>query len=201
LRIYDPAHAVAAARNAERAIAAGDRPDDAYVTLAVLQTKRGYRRAALDAFKRALALNPRNTAALLGAARYHGDHGDLVEEYKLTKAAFDTAPGDAFVVVTFHGFLTQKMGDYRLARSMAEAAVSANPEDAEGWWRLAHVMSYLGDHRAALKAYQQAAVLTPRVAELQTSIGHALVELGRSAEAVVAYKRAMVLDPAGPDPH
>jgi cytochrome c-type biogenesis protein CcmH/NrfG len=105
------------------------------------------------------------------------------------------------VAATFHGLLTQKIGDRRLARSLAEAVVSANPDDAEGWWRLAHVMSYLGDHRGALRAYQRAAALTPRVAELQTYIGHALVELGRPAEAVVAYKRAMVLDPAGPDPH
>jgi tetratricopeptide (TPR) repeat protein len=201
LRIYDTAHAAIAARYAERAIAAGDRPDDAYVTLAVLQTNRGYRRAAFDAFLRAMALNPRNTSALLGAARHHADHGDLVEEYTLTKAAFDAAPGDAFVAATFHSLLTQKIGDYRLARSLAEAAVSANPDDAEGWWRLAHVMSYLGDHRGALRAYQRAAVLTPRVAELQTYIGNTLVELGRPADAVVAYKRAMVLDPAGPDPH
>src|SRR5205814_699459 len=48
LRIHDPSHATAAVRYARRAIAAGDRPDDAYVTLAIVHTKQGYRRAAFE---------------------------------------------------------------------------------------------------------------------------------------------------------
>jgi Tfp pilus assembly protein PilF len=201
LRIYDPSHAGAATRYARRAIAAGDRPDDAYVTLAVVQAKQGYRRAALEAYERALEINPRNTAALLGAARYRADRGEMAEEYRLTKAAFEVAPEDAFVAATFHGLLMEKIGDYRQARAMAEVAVTADPNDAEGWRRLAHVMSYLGDHHGALEAYQRAAALAPRVAELQTNIGNALVELGRPAEAVGAYKRAIALEPLGPEPH
>jgi len=84
---------------------------------------------------------------------------------------------------------------------MAEIAVSANPNDAEAWWRFAHVRSYIGDHRGALAAYQRAAALTPRVAALQTSIGYTLVELGRRADAVVAYQRAIALDPAAFEAH
>jgi len=201
LRIYDPAHASAAVRYAERAIASGDRPDDAYVTLAIVQTKRGYRRAALEAFHSALAVNPRNTAALLGAARHHADRGDLALEYRLTRTAFGAAPEDAFVAAIFHDLLMRKVGDYRQASSMAEIAVLANPNDAEAWWRFAHVRSYVGDHRGALAAYQRAATLTPRVAALQTSIGYTLVELGRPADAVVAYQRALALDPAASEAH
>src|SRR5258705_3758309 len=152
LRIYDPAHAATAAAYAEQAIAGGDRPDDAYVTLAVIQTKRGYRRAALEAFQHALEVNPRNTAALLGAARRRADRGEVAEEYRLTKAAFHATPGDAFVAASLHELLMRKIGDYRQARSMAETAASANANDAEAWWRLAHVMSHLGDHRGALEA-------------------------------------------------
>jgi tetratricopeptide (TPR) repeat protein len=201
LRIYDPAQAAGAVKYAKRAIAAGDRPDDAYVTLAVVETKRGYRRAALQAFQRAIALNPRNTAALLGAARHHADRGELADHYRLTKAAFDVAPDDPFVTAMFHGLLMQKIGDYRQARAMAERAVSVNPMDAEAWWRLAHVMSHLGDHGGALEAYQRAAALRPRVADLQTNIGHVLVALDRSADAVAAYQHAIALDPTAPDAH
>lgn len=201
LRIYDPGHASAAARYAQKAIARGDRPDDAHVTLAIIQTKRGSRRAAFEAFQRALAVNPRNTAALLGAARHHADRGEVAHEYRLTRAAFDVAPEDAFVTATLHDVLTRKLGDHRQARDMAEIAVAANRDDAEAWWRLAQVRSSLNDHRGALEAYQRAATLTPRVADLQTSIGHVLAELGRPADATVAYRRAIALDPGAPDPH
>jgi len=201
LSIYDPSHAGVAARYAERAIASGDRADDAFVTLGLTRTKRGYRRAALEAYERAVEINPRNTAALLGAARYRADRGETLEEYRLTKAAFDVAPKDAFVAATFHGLLMQKIGDYRQARTMAETAVGADAGDAEGWWRLASVMSHLGDHNGALKAYQHAAALTPRVPELQTSIGHELVKLDRSTDAAAAYRRAIALNPLGPEPH
>ena len=201
LRIFDPSHAIPAARYAQRAITAGDRPDDAYVTLGVIHTKRGYRRAAFDAFRRAVALNPRNTAALLAAARHHADRGEPAEEYRLTRLAFEAAPRDAFVAASLHGLLMQKLGDYRQARSMAEGAVAANSGDSEAWWRLAHVKSYTGDLRGALEAYQRAAALTPRVAELQMHMGHALAALDRRAEAVAAYKRASVLDPLAPEPH
>lgn len=201
LRIYDPSHAGAAVRYARRAITAGDRPDDAYVTLGIVHTKRGYRRAGFDAFRHAVASNPRNTAALLASARHHADRGEPAEEYRLTRLAFDTAPGDAFVAATFHGLLMKKLGDYQQARSIAEVAVAANPDDSEGWWRLAHVKSYMGDHRGALEAYQRAATITPRVADLQTNIGYMLAALDRPAEAAAAYRRATVLDPAAADPH
>jgi len=201
LRIHDPSHASAAVRYARRAIAAGDRPDDAYVTLAIVHTKQGYRRAAFEAFRRAVEVNPRNTAALLGSARHHADRGELADEYRLTKLAFDATPTDAFVAATFYDLVMSKLGDYQQARAMAEVAVSANSSDAEGWWRLAHVMSSMGDHRSALTAYQRAATLKPRVAQLQVNIGHMLVALDRRIEARAAYQRAIALDPVTPEAH
>jgi tetratricopeptide (TPR) repeat protein len=201
LRIYDGSHAATAARYAERAIAAGDRPDDAYVTLAIVHGKQGYRRRAFEAFQRAVAINPRNTAALLGAARHHADRGQMVEEYRLTHAAFDVAPQDRFVAITFHALLMTKLGDYPRALAIAEAAVTANPEDAEGWLRVAHVKSLLGDHRGGLANLQRAAALTPRAFLPQILIGYSLLQLNRPAEALAAYTRAIALDPSRPEPH
>jgi len=201
LRIYDPAHAGAAIRYAQRAITAQDHADDAYVALGVVHTGRGYRRAAAEAFQRAVALNPRNPAALLWAARYHAERGEIAEEYRLTRRAFEAAPGEAFVAATFHGLLMQKLGDYQQARAIAEVAVAANRNDGEAWWRLAHVKSQLADHRGALEAYQRAAALLPRVAGVQTDIGHTLVNLDRRADAAAAYERAVALDPRSPEPH
>jgi tetratricopeptide (TPR) repeat protein len=201
LRIFDPSHARLAARYAQRAIDAGDDADDAYVTLALIHTKEGYPARAFTAFQQALAHNPRNTAALLGAARFRENRGELDEEYRLIRAAFEAARDDRFVVATLHGFLVDKLGDYRQALALAEAAVAADPRDAEAWWRRAHVQSQLGDHLEALQSYQRAAALMPRSAELAENVGNMLAELGRDEEAFRAYREAVALDPLRPQPH
>ena len=201
LRIYDPSQARPAARYAQRAIDLGDRADDAHVTLALVHTKQGRPTHAFAAFQQALAVNPRNTAALLGVARHRANRGEVAEEYRLIRAAFEADPDDPFVVATFHRFLVDKLGDYRQAMALAEAAVARNARDAEAWWRVGHVHAHLGDHRKALHGYQQAAGLAPRTAELEDNIGNELAELGRDEEAFAAYRRALVLDPLRPQPH
>jgi tetratricopeptide (TPR) repeat protein len=201
LRIFDPSQARSASRYAQRAIETGDRPDDAHVTLALIHTKQGRPSRAHAAFQQALAINPGNTAALLGSARYRANRGELAEEYRLMRAAFDADRDDPFVIATFHGFLVDKLGDYRQALTLAEAAIAHNARDAEAWWRSGHVHTQLGDHRRALHSYQQAAALAPRTAELEENIGNVLIELGRDEEAFAAYRRAISLDPLRPQPH
>ena len=201
LRIYDPSQARPASRYAQRAIERGDRADDAHVTLALVHTKQHRPSRAFVAFQQALAVNPRNTAALLGAARYRANRGEVAEEYRLTRAAFEADPNEPFVVETLHELLVGKLGDYRQALAMAEAAVAHNARDAEAWWRLGQVQARLGDHRKALQGYQQAAALAPRTAELEGGIGDALFEVGRDGEALAAYRRAVALDPLRSHPH
>jgi tetratricopeptide (TPR) repeat protein len=201
LRLYDPAEARLVARYAQRAIEVGDRADDAHVMLAIVHTKEGRPSRALAAFQQAVAVNPRNTAALLGQARYRAKRGELAEEYRLTRAAFEADPDDPFVAEAFHGVLMQKLGDYRQALAVAEAAVARSPRNAEALWRLGHVQAQVGELRPALASYQQAAQLTPRTAELENSIAQVLRLLGRDDEALAGYRRALALDPLRPQPH
>jgi tetratricopeptide (TPR) repeat protein len=201
LRIYDPVQARLASRYAQRAIEVGNRPDDAHVTLAVMHAKQHRPSRALAAFKQALAVNPRNTAALLGAARYHADRGETADEYRLLRTAFEADPEDPFVVWAFHRLLVEKLGDYRQALALAEAAVARNARDGEAWWRLGHVHAHIGDQRQALRAYEQAVALLPRSPVLQGNLGDALARLGRDEEAFTAYQRSVALDPFRFQPH
>jgi tetratricopeptide (TPR) repeat protein len=105
LRIYDSSHARIAEKYARAAIAAGDHVDAAYVTLGVIFEKTGYRRYALDAFRSGAQVNPRNVHALRGAARQHAHRGEIAEEYRFLKQAFEAAPEDPLVVNGYHGFL------------------------------------------------------------------------------------------------
>ena len=201
LRIYDPSHARPASRYAQRAIEVGDHADDAYVTLGVIHTRQGRPTRAFAAFQQALAVNPHNTAALLGAARFRDNRGESDEVYRLLRAAFEAGGDDPLIVALFHGFLVDRLGDYGQALVFAEAAVASNPGDGDAWWRRAHVQTQLGDHREALHSYQRAAALMPPTAKLQDHIGSALAALGRDEEAFAAYGQAVALDPRRPQPH
>ena len=201
LRVHDPSHADPAIRYALRAIDVGDRADDAYVTLAAIDATQGRPGRGFRRLQEALAVNPRNTAALLGAARYHGARGQLAEAYHLTRAAFDADPGDPFVFASLQGLLVDRLGDYRQALALADAAVERDAGNAEAWWRRGRVQMHLGELRQALHSYRQAARLAPPTAELEDSIGRVLTGLGRDAKAAAAYQRAVALDPLRASPH
>jgi tetratricopeptide (TPR) repeat protein len=201
LRIFDPSHARIAERYAREAMAAGDRVDDAYVTLGVIFERTGRRREALEAFRRGAAVNPRNVHALRGAARRHADRGEIAEEYRFLRQAAEAAPHDALVMNGYHGFLTGKLGDYPQALALDRAAVARNPLDSEAWWRLGTVQSYLGDRAAALTAHRRATTLAPDNPLFQDHIAHELFLLERFDEARVAYQTSIRLDPARPAPH
>lgn len=200
LRIYDAAHASHATGYARRAIDARDRADDGWVTVAIVHDKQGKRRRALEAFDRALAVNPANTAALLGAARLRSDRGELATEYRLLHTAFQATPDDPFVVERLHFMLTRKLGDYRQALAMEQAQVAATPGDARAWWRLGTVQVYLGDHAEALGSFDRAAAIGASWPEAHEGRGWALRELKRSPEAVAAFQRAIDIDPYRPGP-
>jgi tetratricopeptide (TPR) repeat protein len=201
LRLYDPAHAEAAVRYAQRAIDVGDRADDAYVTLAAIDAKRGRPRRGFARLQQALKVNPRNTAALLDAALYRARRREVAEEYRLTRAAYDADPDDPFVFASLHRLLVQKLGDHRQALALAEEAVARHPREGGAWLRQGQAQAHLGEYRGALKSYQQAAALAPRTAELEERTGHVLWQLGRDAEAFAAFQRAVALDPLRPGPH
>ena len=201
LWVYDPSHADPAVRYAQRAIDLGDRADDAYVTLAAIDAKHGRPTRGFARLQQALTVNPRNTAALLDAARYRASRREVAEEYRLTRAAHDADPSDAFVGAALHRLLVDKLGDHRQALALAEEAVARHRRDAEAWLRQGEVQAHLGEYRAALQSYQQAAALGPRTAELAERTGHVLGQLGRNAEAFAAYQRAVGLDPLRPGPH
>jgi tetratricopeptide (TPR) repeat protein len=201
LHLYDSSHARPASRYAQRAIQRRDHADDAYVTLGVIHAKEGRPTRALAAFRQALGVNPHNTAALLGAARFRADRGEIDEEYRLLRAAFEADNNDRFVVARFHGFLVDKLGDYAQALAFADAAVASNPGDGDAWWRRGHVQTQVGDHREALHSYQRAAALMPRTAELHDHVGSAHAELGQDEDAFAAYGQAIARDPGRPQPH
>jgi len=193
-RIFDPSNARPASRYARKAIAAGDRPADAYLTLGVLYSKEGRREQALEAFLKAVEVDPRHAEAYRWAAQMYADRGDLPNEYRMARGAFLAAPADPFYLRDYHWVLTEKLGDYRQALAVAQAAVAITP-DVEVHWRLGYLYGFLGDDDRSVVHYRQAAKLDPGNPELAEGIGNGLRRLGHLEEAIGAYRQALAISP------
>ncbi|HYH37760.1 MAG TPA: c-type cytochrome biogenesis protein CcmI [Azospirillum sp.] len=82
-----------------------------------------------------------------------------------------------------------------------DAKMRANPEDVDGWLKLARSYSVLGDHDKAIDAAKQALDRAPKRVDVRVSYADAL--LGRApedgpmpADAVAALREVLALDPA-----
>ena len=194
LRIYDPANGGAAIRYARAAIDAGDQPGDAFLTMGVIYAKQGQRESAFQGFLEGIRRNPRNAEAYRWAARSYSDRGDLVNEYRMWKAAFEAAPGDGYYADGLHDVLTRKLGDYRQAIQVYREVLRTRPEEGAVWSRLGDVYRVLGDHPLSVEAYEKAAALDPHDPSRLVSLGWALLQTGEKGKAVLLFEEAVSLD-------
>jgi Flp pilus assembly protein TadD len=120
LRRLDPAHAAAARRYGEEAIARGGLAAESYITLSILYDDTGYAAEARAALARALALAPTHSGVLMWAAIHAHRHGDVLAELRYLRAALAAPPHDPDVGAALERLLT-KLGDtYELKRLTAE---------------------------------------------------------------------------------
>lgn len=82
-----------------------------------------------------------------------------------------------------------------------EAGLEANPEDAEGWFRLGRAYGLVSRHKDAAEAFRRAIALEDGVATLHASLGEALLMAAGGTvpePARAAFARALELDPNDP---
>jgi len=195
LRIYDASEGAVAIRHARRAIAGGDRADAAWVTIGVVYTKQGKSADAGDAFHEAARLNPRNAEALRWLASHYSDRGDLVNELRFARAAFEAAPTDTPNAMRLHVVLEGRLGDFRQARQIYAAAIATHPDSAVLWGKLSRTQFQLGEFDAALESGRRGAALDPARADYLVDQAWALLSLQRLEPARELVERAASLDP------
>ena len=201
LRVFDPGNGRPAIRAARRAIAAGARADDAYLTIGVIHARERRRERALAALLKAIEVNPRHAEALRWAGVVYGQKGDLANEYRMARAASEAEPGDPYYVEDLAFLVIDKLGDFRQAVVLLERALRSSPEDVNVLSRLAHAYGFLGDHARSVELYRRAIRLDPRNPRLLEGIGWVLDWAGRSDEAIAEYRGAAALAPGRPSPH
>ncbi len=196
LRIIDPSNSALAEKAAYQAIALGGRPDDAYVTLGVLEDKRGDYDRALTFFLQAIQLNPRNAEAFRWAANIYRHRGsDLLNEYQMWKGAVEASPTDQFHRANLIAFLTERFGDYPQALEFVKAGLSESPQNQELLSNAAKLHFNLGRTEEAIGYYRQLLTVQPRNPALYEAIGMSLETLDRYDEAVQTYQMAVAINP------
>ena len=197
LRIYDSSNARRAIRVARKAIGAGDRPDDAYLTIGVVLEKEGKREQALQPILKAIEINPKNAEAYRWAATlYKHRGGDLQNEFLMWKGAFEVNSDDPSYRRAFINFLVRRFGDYPQALRVSLEGLERSSQDVELLKDACDIYLALGEYERAIAQCRQATVIQPKDAGAYGLIGFSLWRLQRIPEAVAAYKKAMSVDPS-----
>jgi tetratricopeptide (TPR) repeat protein len=201
LRIFDSSQGRVAVRRAKAAIARGDRPADAYLTIGVVYEKQGYPDDALAALQQAVERNGRHPEALRWTAHLYRRRGDLLSEYRMIKRAYEAAPSDPFYVNHFGEVLIDRMGDLRQAKTVWDRAVTESPDNAFALVQLGHVERFLGNNARAIELLETALRLDPARSRARWELGYALVDAERADDAVRLFQEWVVQDPDDPTPH
>ena len=201
LRIFDRSNARPAIAYAQAAIAAGDHPDNAYLTLGTIAYRENRREQALPHFLKAIEVNSKNALAYRWAATVYSDRGDLPNEYRMLKASYESAPDEPLYIERLGHFLRQKLGDYHQALALSLKVLEKNPNNVNelGW--AGYFYSALGDGERSLQYYEKAIRLEPRNPFLRESLGNSLTEMGNIEDAFQAYQTSISIAPSRPGPH
>jgi tetratricopeptide (TPR) repeat protein len=201
LAVFDPSSGRRAIGYAEQAIRAGDRPADAHLVRGILLDRQGQRDRALEAFLEALEIDPRHAEAYRWATFIYAERGDLRNEYRIARAAFDAAPTDSFYLDHLDHVLTERLADPHGVIAVMQRAVEADPDNVRAHDRLGHAWGFVGDQTRSVSHYQQAIRREPANAVLHEGLGRALHRLDRGDEAIAAYQQAVRIAPRRYQPH
>ncbi len=201
LRIFDPANADTVRTLAEKAIATGDHPADAYLALGILYSKKWQTDEALASFLQATKTDPNHAEALRWAAVTYGKRGDVRNEYRFMKAAHDVSPHDSFYANWLADVLMHKLGDYHQALSLTLNSLTVLPATSDSYERLGAIYNLLGNYEDSIQAYGSALTLDHGNFNAYLGLGGSFREIGKTEESIGAYKAAITLRPYSWYPH
>ncbi|MET0230636.1 MAG: tetratricopeptide repeat protein [Rhodanobacteraceae bacterium] len=103
-------------------------------------------------------------------------------------------PNDA-ELLALYARVEAASGNLPEAKSRANAAISANPGAAAGYFVMGQVSEMMNDDRGAQAAYEKAASLDPKASEASVDAGNVLMRNGRYDDAAARYRAAITADP------
>lgn len=116
--------------------------------------------AALDEYRRTLAVAPGFSRAAISIAFIHAGRSDFAQAAQAFREVLRTEPDNADMLFNL-GFACDKQGELDEAIRSFEAAVKLKPQFDRAWYGLGICHARQGDHAAAAGALHEAATLQP----------------------------------------
>lgn len=178
----------------ERVLKRYPRHLDALHLMGVALAQSGELEAAIDYFKRAMAVDPNHVAVqtqLAAALQMLGRYGDALERIdRAIKLRSDVAQAH-----DSRGNILADLGRYHEAIASYRQAIVLAPDYADAHNNLGVVLSKAKLHEEAIASFDQALRLEPNFAEAHANRALAFAESRRLEEAVQGFERALTLDP------
>ncbi|HEY1505651.1 MAG TPA: tetratricopeptide repeat protein [Stellaceae bacterium] len=148
---------------------------------------------AIQAFERAIALDPDRADAYRGAA-----------DAALAQATKPGLPGKAIAdlkkfAAMYLVALARRQSQHGITgdpHATLREAVALDPKSAPAYAALGELLEARGRFGEAEKALRRAIALDPKLASAHIALGNALQSLGRYQEMEAAYRRALDIDPS-----
>jgi len=150
--------------------------------------------AAMASYRRALALDPADTAVQHSLANLLVQGGEFEEAASLYQRVLSLEPGLAEAHYHF-GNLQKQMGNVPAAIACYRRAIALKPDCPDFHFNLAHVLHEGRFLRESVESYQKVLALSPNDAEAHYSLGVVLQELDEPKSAADCYDRALQIKP------
>jgi tetratricopeptide (TPR) repeat protein len=147
---------------------------------------------AVDLYRRAIELRPRNSelhSNLANALSAGGDHEQAERELR---HAIELSPDFAEAHANLAAVLVRQ-GNYEQAIDAARHAIALKPTYVDSYFNLSAAYGHLGRWREAEETCRAALAINPRHADTHFHLGVILQEQGRLTEAAAAYENAAKL--------
>ncbi|UCE37727.1 MAG: tetratricopeptide repeat protein [Thermoplasmata archaeon] len=184
----------------EKAIRAAKRKKDREVeasgwrNIGEINLNRGRHREALDAYNKALKINPDDIIAWVNKGSTLGYLKRYQDALKAIDKALKIKPDNALIWYN-KGVTLGLLGKLREALDSYNKAIDIDPDLFIAWNNKSLTLIYLGRFKEGLKVCEKALKINPNLAEAWNNKGNALIKLGRHLEALEACEKALEINP------
>lgn len=165
-----------------------------WCALAATLDRRGKKREAIAAYRKAITLSPRNANIYNNFGAILQEQGEFSEAVGILTRAIELDPDLAAARANLGSVLT-RMGRQREAMPHLRRAVELRPDNAVAHAQFGAALLTAGEPQAALAPLKRAVTLDPRLAQAHCILGEALRHLGELDESIGAFDRAIALAP------
>lgn len=154
---------------------------------------------ALDAFNRALELDPNYIQVYIKKSHVYMEQGDLTSALAQIRIAANLSPLDPDIY--YHrGQIYYISGQYDLAMEDYSESIRLDPTFVYAHIQLAVVHHKLTNHLTAVDMFQKISTHFPACVEVFNYYGEVLIDQGNIQGAIDMFNKAMALDPSHPLP-